>query len=244
MCLSLNGIRFFLYVVNASHCACGTSFSVNVLYINWYAICIFVKKIEIMEAIKVKIYNASPLMYDLLKEMAKTRKENNLFEFTNDSGPSDAGTDVILVVLGESASANWKFVAELKTAQPNVPVLLLVHCSSKVTLQMALKYRVEGMVTEEQSLESFLEVLQKLANGEKYFNADAMIELTGEDISVLDHERKLLIFIAQEKDRKAIAKQLNIDVRTVDLHLNALRKKLGVPTNVGLALYAKKVGLV
>ena len=201
-----------------------------------------------MEAIKVKIYSASPLMYDLLKEMAKTREENNLFEFTNngnDSGPSDAGNaDVVLVVLGETASANWKLVSELKSAQPNVPVLLLVRCFSKMTLQMALKYRVEGMVTEEQSLESFLDVLQKLAKGEKYFNADAMIELTGEDISVLDQERKLLIFIAQEKDRNTIAKQLNIDVRTVDLHLNALRNKLRVPTNVGLALYAKKVGLV
>ena len=203
-----------------------------------------------MEAIKVKIYNASPLMYDLLMEIAKTREENDPFEFmqlnnAKDIAPSDSeNTDVIMVVLGETATENWKFVAELKTAQLKVPVLLLARCSSKVTLQMALKYRVEGLVTEEQSLQSFLDVLRKLAKGEKYFDADSMIELTGEDISVLDHERKLLTFIAQEKDRNAIAKQMKIDVRTVDLHLNALRKKLGVPTNVGLALYAKKAGLV
>ena len=207
------------------------------------------RKREVMEAIKVKIYNASPLMYDLLKEIAKTRGENFPFEFiqfnnAKDNLQSEAGADVILAVLGERATANWKFVAELKSAQPKVPVLLLVRCCSMETLQMALKYRVEGMVTEEQSLESLLDVLRKLAKGEKYFDADAMIELTEEDLSVLDHERKLLIFIAQEKDRNAIAKQLNIDVRTVDLHLNALRYKLGVSTNVGLALYAKRVGLV
>jgi DNA-binding NarL/FixJ family response regulator len=201
-----------------------------------------------MEAIKVKIYNASPLMYGLLMEIAKTREENDPFVFTNNAkniAQSDSeNTDVIMVVLGEKATANWKFVAELKTVQPNIPVLLLVRCSSNVTLQMALKYRVEGLITEEQSLPSFLNILRKLAEGEKHFDADAMIELTQENLSVLDHERKLLILIAQEKDRNAIAQQLKIDVRTVDLHLNALRKKLGVSTNMGLALYAKKVGLV
>lgn len=203
-----------------------------------------------MEAIKVKIYKASPLMYAMLGEIAQARGEDAPFvlsqvkEGIGLQAIDPETTDVLMVVLGESASADWKFIKDVKAAYPQVPVLVLARCSSKVTLHMALKSGVEGLVTEEQSLHWFLSVLQKLAAGEKYFDADAMIELAGEDISVLDHERRLLVLIAQEKDRNAIAKHLKIGVRTVDMHLNALRKKLGVLSNVGLALYAKRVGLV
>lgn len=196
------------------------------------------------------MYKVPPLMFDLLKETAKHEGEELAMEFVQLGdrrevrSMQEEESSVLLVVLQDSTADDWKMLEELKTAFPQLPVLLLVASASKETLHMALKYRVDGLVTQEQSLSWILSVLHKLAKGEKYFDADAMIQMIGEDASVLEHDCKLLILLAREKDRHAIAKQLHIGVRTVDLHLKALRKKLGVSTNIGLALYAKRVGLV
>lgn len=202
-----------------------------------------------MEAINVIIRNVTPLTYDVLKRMMEENGKDvkvNLHQFVmNDPKALSLNeADLLIIHLGNNTLNEWKYLKRLKVQMPELPVLLWGEQPSLELLRTALEYGVQGLITDEDSSDTLMQVLQALANGEKYFDQELMIELTQSDDVLSKREVTLLSYVAQEFSRYAIAQQLKLSVRTVDLMLKTLREKLGVSTNIGLALYAKKVGLV
>jgi DNA-binding NarL/FixJ family response regulator len=57
-------------------------------------------------------------------------------------------------------------------------------------------------------------------------------------------EREILLFLAQGKHNKQIAKDLGISEATVETHLCSIYRKLDVQTRVEATLYALRAGLL
>ncbi|MNE87170.1 Oxygen regulatory protein NreC [compost metagenome] len=62
------------------------------------------------------------------------------------------------------------------------------------------------------------------------------------DDELTPREREVLQMLAQGLSNKAIARVLEISVRTVETHRLSIRRKLGVDTPAGLVKYALERG--
>lgn len=201
-----------------------------------------------MEAINVLMRNVPPLTYEVLKRVMEEHTHDvNLklhsFEMNAPKAMSLNEADVLIIHFGKDARKEWKYLKHLRAQHPEIPVLLWGPSALEV-LRTALEYGVQGLITDAISLETVIQAVRRLASGGKYFDQDLMIELTSSNSVLSKREVLLLRYVAQEWSRAAIAKQLSLSVRTVDLMLKAVRAKIGVRSNIGLALYAMKSGLV
>lgn len=202
-----------------------------------------------MEAINVIIRNVTPLTYDVLQRMMEENTKDakvNLHQFVmNDPKALSLNeADLVIIYLGNNALNEWKFVQRLRAQMPELPLLIWAEHLSMEVIQKAINLGAQGVISDEDSSETLRYAIHSLANGRKYFDQELMVQLTKSTDVLTNRELTLLSYLAQELSRMAIAKQLKLSVRTVDLMLQTLREKIGVPTNIGLALYAKKVGLV
>lgn len=202
-----------------------------------------------MEAINVIIRNVTPLTYDVLQRMMETNVSGSMinlhsYEGNNTKALSLNEANLVIVYLGNNAHNEWTFVRRVRAQHPELPVLIWGERTSLELLRSTLDHEVHGLITDEDSSAMMFEAINALASGQKHFDQEQLIQLTHADGLLSKKEETLLTCIAQELTRFDIAKQLKLSVRTVDLMLKTLREKIGVPTNIGLALYAKKVGLV
>lgn len=203
-----------------------------------------------MEAIKVVLYNVSRLSYDVWKQIEAMQggEQSILFlRYEVEGQQALTSTDskvVILAFLGEEAGKTWEFIREFKRTHPEIPVLLMAPLDSTHVTHAAVLQGVEGLLSEKNSLETLCYAVQVLARREKYFNAQGLIDLAQWDPQLLERDRKILQMLARELDRARIAKALQVGVRTLDQYLIDLRARLRVRTNIGLAIYAKQIGLV
>lgn len=67
---------------------------------------------------------------------------------------------------------------------------------------------------------------------------------TGRGRRLTDRERELVILLAQGNSYKDIAQRLNITYKTVAVHFQNIRLKLGLHDIVGLVAWAVRTGLV
>jgi two-component system nitrate/nitrite response regulator NarL len=138
--------------------------------------------------------------------------------------------DLMLVDVGMKGMNGIQLAAALLTRHPAVKVLMLSMYDNREYVLSAIRAGARGYVLKESPTEEILSAIAVLSSGGTYFSAPvaslvAQAELAKSQLTSREHE--ILLLLAHGQSNKAVARRLDISVRTVEAHRLHLRRKLG-----------------
>lgn len=144
--------------------------------------------------------------------------------------------DILLVDL--TADITFAVLSSLRKTTTEAKIILWVHeISTELALQ-AVSLGVRGIVRRTLPVESLIHCLERVAQGELWFEkalTDSL--LTAQRYSLTRREGQLVALLSQGLKNKEIAYQLSISEGTVKVYMSRLFQKLGVNDRFELALF-------
>jgi DNA-binding NarL/FixJ family response regulator len=147
-------------------------------------------------------------------------------------------------------------VAEIKQKSPASRVLLCTAYVSDERVVDALKSGADGFVEKTNSWDEFVEAVERVSRGERYFSTKALAatpaaakalryERAVATLATLSaREREVLRHIASGDSSKTTADALGVSVGTINVHRGNLMKKLGINNIAGVVAFAFHAHLV
>ena len=158
--------------------------------------------------------------------------------------------DIILLDINMPGMNGINTARWLKTAYPEIQVIVLSMFDDSDKVHAMLKLGVRGYLLKDSEPIEFEHALQKVSHGEVYY-PEFVTRLLVDSINnpvefdkLNIREVEFLKLVATELTYKEIADQMRISVRTVDGYRDQLFEKLHVKSRVGLVLYAIKNKLI
>jgi len=134
-------------------------------------------------------------------------------------------------------------------------IALSVHSDKRFVAGM-LKAGASGYLLKENTFEELVKAVHTVIEGNIYISP-ATINIIVEDYIrnlpndaqsennlLTAREHNVLLLLVEGKNMKQIASQLNISIKTVDIHRSHIMKKLGIQSIVELTKFAIRTGLV
>ena len=139
--------------------------------------------------------------------------------------------DLMLVDVGMRGMNGIELATALRERYPLIRVLMLSMYDTREYVLSAIRAGARGYVLKESPTEEIIAAIGVVRAGGTYFSAQvadlvapggsALTQLTG-------REHEILLLLAHGNSNKAVARQCDISVRTVETHRLSLRRKLGV----------------
>lgn len=161
--------------------------------------------------------------------------------------------DVVLLDINMPGRSGLEVLEEARRLRPSTPVLLLTSYPEEQFALRAFKLGAAGYVTKQEASDQLITAVQRALAGGKYVTptlAERLATCVGaggkeEPHEALSHrELQVLRFIAVGRTIKEIAAELNLSEKTVATYRSRISEKAGLKTNVEIARYALKQGLV
>jgi DNA-binding NarL/FixJ family response regulator len=155
--------------------------------------------------------------------------------------------DVLLLDLVMPGISGAELVARVRSAHPNLRILVLSMHTETQTVLRAMKAGASGYITKNCSPQTLLEAVRKIAATGKYLDPEIAERLAfassspeADDIELTLSERELQIFrlIVDGRCIKEIANELSISDKTVSTHKAHILAKLGLKSVADLVRYA------
>ena len=173
--------------------------------------------------------------------------EHFIQQLTKNELPEIVLMDVNMPIMNGVAATRW-----LKQQYPKIKVIALSMLKNEMVLIRMLKNGARGYLlkdSEPDELQSALhQVHQKgfyyselIAPGLKICTQPAVPD---PDCMLTEKELVFLQYTCTEKSHKQIASEMQVSPRTVDGYRDALFRKLGVTSRVGMVMYAIKNEIV
>jgi len=162
--------------------------------------------------------------------------------------------DIIISSCSQETSF-FEMIQALKTTMPPVRVIMLNERPSDSLIQRALNNGVSGIITASETVAEITQAIVSIKNGRKYFSPNLNQRLTASrNNSISDfssrksllspREIEVLCCVAQGMKAKKIGTILRITAKTVERHKSNIMAKLGLNSQVDLAIYAIREGYV
>lgn len=138
--------------------------------------------------------------------------------------------DLMLVDVGMRGMNGIELATLLHQRHPSIRVLMLSMYDNREYVLSAIRAGARGYVLKESPTEEILAAISAVRAGGNYFSANLsnLANLVGAaPPSLTAREHEVLLLLAHGRSNKAVAKQLDISVRTVETHRLSLRRKLG-----------------
>ncbi|MCG9900619.1 MAG: response regulator transcription factor [Hydrotalea sp.] len=162
--------------------------------------------------------------------------------------------DVVLLDVNMPDMDGYATVKWITTAYPEIRVLALSMLSDETTIIKMIRNGSNGYLMKSAEPEELLVALESVMKRNFYLSEETYGKVIVGLQKHEDEERQKPSFTGKELEylqllcsdlsNKEIAAKLFISPRTLDDYRNALFKKTGVTSRVGLAVYAIKNGLV
>jgi DNA-binding NarL/FixJ family response regulator len=170
----------------------------------------------------------------------------------------DTRPDILLCDIGMPGRSGLSAVADVRRIAPATKIILLTAHSSEEYFRAALDAQADGYVLKDSGHAELILALRTVAAGQPYLCktvADAMLASyfgRGTDgksgqsplQSVTIRERQVLSRIAAGQTNKAVARDLDLSVKTVEKHRANMMRKLGLHNAADIARFALNAGLV
>ena len=144
-------------------------------------------------------------------------------------------------------------LAEIKKVKPALPVLILSMYSESEYALRALKAGASGYIQKSSVTEELLDAVARALAGGRYITP-TQAELLASDIchgtdkephkSLSEREFEVMKLIAAGRSVKEISARLSLSAKTVFTYRSRMLVKLGLASDVDVARYAIKHGLV
>jgi two-component system, NarL family, invasion response regulator UvrY len=161
--------------------------------------------------------------------------------------------DLVLLDINMPGRSGLEVLEEAKRFRSKTPVLVLTSYPEEQFALRAFKLGASGYITKLSASDELITAVQRVLAGGKYVTASLAERLascvgdTGEQAphEALSHrELQVLRMIAVGKSMKDVAEELALSEKTVATYRTRISEKAGLKTNVEIARYALKQGLV
>lgn len=163
--------------------------------------------------------------------------------------------DLILLDVALPGRSGLDVLGELKSAQPQTPILVLsMHAEEQFALR-ALRGGASGYVTKSTAPTELVQAVKKVLEGGHYVSASLAEVLaaalqSASPSTALSHEAlsqrefEVLRMIAMGKSGKEIAAELSLSFKTVSTYRSRILGKLHLRTNADLTQYCLRHKLI
>lgn len=161
--------------------------------------------------------------------------------------------DVVLMDVSMPVLNGFEATRKLGECCPDVRVLILsMHDNREYILQL-IQSGAKGYILKDVSAEEMVKAIETVCQGGTYFSSGASETLFSrydDQAPVLSagvltkREETVLKLLAEGRNNKEIARELDISVRTVETHRQNIKSKLNIQTAAGLVRYAIEHNLV
>jgi DNA-binding NarL/FixJ family response regulator len=161
--------------------------------------------------------------------------------------------DLVLLDINMPGRNGLEVLAEAKRLRPKTPVLVLTAYPEEQFALRAFKAGASGYLTKQSATDELVTAVQRILAGSKYVTASLAerlaVNLGGSDVqapheALSNRELQVLRLIAVGKSIKETAAELALSEKTVATYRTRISGKAGLKTNVEIARYALKHGLV
>lgn len=159
----------------------------------------------------------------------------------------DLAPDVILMDLNMPRLGGLVATEILLERSPGTRILILSMHDSPEYIASALSHGAMGYVLKDVPTDEIKQAIDTVMRGERYLCTGAKGSLEpkgGCRESLTGREQTILLQLAQGRSNKAVAKALDISVRTVETHRKNIKRKLGISSTAGLTRYALEHGVL
>ena len=153
--------------------------------------------------------------------------------------------DLLLVDIGMKDMTGLQLTEILCRQYPGMQILILSMYDHAEYVTSSIRAGARGYVLKDAASREIVAAIDAIAAGGTYYSADLLektVSPPAADDELTPREREVLQMLAQGLSNKAIARLLEISVRTVETHRLSIRRKLGVDTPAGLVKYALERG--
>jgi DNA-binding NarL/FixJ family response regulator len=163
--------------------------------------------------------------------------------------------DVVLTDLAMPGMGGIELIAALRSALPEVPVLVLTMHASDEAVFAALRAGARGYLIKGADGAELVRAIQSVASGEAVYGAEVANRIIGFFTGAPEsrapqafpeltaRERDVLELMAVGLRNHAIAERLGLSEKTVRNHVSAVLLKLQVPDRTAAALKAREAGI-
>jgi DNA-binding NarL/FixJ family response regulator len=161
--------------------------------------------------------------------------------------------DLVLLDINMPGRDGLEALAEAKRLRPKTPVLVLTAYPEEQFAIRSFKLGASGYLTKQSATDELVTAVQRILAGGKYITASLAerlaVSLGGTDDqapheALSNRELQVLRLIAVGKSIKETAAELALSEKTVATYRTRISEKAGLKTNVEIARYALKHGLV
>ncbi len=153
--------------------------------------------------------------------------------------------DLLLVDIGMKDMNGLQLTERLCRDYPGLRVLILSMYDHPEYVTSSIRAGARGYVLKDAASREIVAAIDAVAAGGSYYSADLLQQMASPppvDNELTPREREVLRMLAEGLSNKAIARALDISVRTVETHRLSIRRKLDIDTPAGLVKYAMERG--
>lgn len=161
----------------------------------------------------------------------------------------DAGPDLVLLDLNMKGLDGIGTLRRLRELDQDVRVVMLTVSDSEEDVVAALRAGADGYLLKDMEPEDILEALERATQGRMVLS-ERLTELIAralreearpagiDDARLTPREREILALLGKGCSNKLVARDLNLSVGTVKVHVKHILKKLRLRTRVEAAVWA------
>lgn len=171
---------------------------------------------------------------------------------------AEVAADVMVIDLRHAKSLGREVIAQAKTRQPAVRVLVLTFHKEDNAIDSALRAGADGYVLKNDSRNDLFMALRSIAAGRGYISpsicnrvvsgyvraSDPARRRSGSANELTERERQIMRMITAGQRTREMAELLSLSPKTVEKHRANLMRKLGLRNASAVAAYAIANGYI
>ena len=207
---------------------------------------------------RVLIADDHEIVRDGLRDILTTRLGKVVVSEAKDAGEAinlliKEDWDLVLLDINMPGRDGLEVLEEAKRLRPKTPVMVLTAYPEEQFAIRSFKLGASGYLTKQSATDELVTAVQRILAGSKYVTASLAerlaVNLGGSDVqapheALSNRELQVLRLIAVGKSIKETAAELALSEKTVATYRTRISEKAGLKTNVEIARYALKHGLV
>jgi DNA-binding NarL/FixJ family response regulator len=155
--------------------------------------------------------------------------------------------DLAIVDLRLKGGSGLELVKDLKVVQPRLPVLVVSMHDETFYAERALRAGAKGYVMKQEPAANILEAIRQILDGQVYVSETVTAQTVSNlgrkgskagSASLSDREVEVLELIGAGKPARRIASHLGLSHKTVQVHREHLKQKLGIKDAAALVRFA------
>ncbi|MHA6492447.1 response regulator [Pseudomonas borbori] len=155
--------------------------------------------------------------------------------------------DILLMDVGLRDINGLELTRQLRERYPAIKVLILSMYDNQEYVSTSLEVGASGYVLKEAPSREIVAAIEAIAAGGSYYSGDIarkLVKRNPQEDELTPRERQVLLMLAQGLNNKAMARALQISVRTVETHRLSIRRKLDIDKPADLMKQALEHGWV